>query len=336
MFWLVISCVGCSSENTKQEQSVNNSQHDQLEEHTHDYVETIVEATCVNEGKKTYTCSICSDTYTETIAVIEHSYEETEFKNATCTNEGKKTYTCSICGDTYSDTLTKTEHSWSNATCTTAQTCSLCGLINGSALGHQYSNGVCANCGASDPITVEVNKGKTAYIDLSLVEGYCDIFSDAIYDAWYFAIYNADDYWTASIFSAFGSKVGIEVDLVIEGCNAFCEYIGAPAEDDLDRIVVLGMNSGALFVVHYAFEKEGYFAAAKECLDDAKKQIQSMDKSYTSYNAFSELSSYYSAASSYFDFCYSPSGSFSQLSATLNGFRNSCATYRNACSLYFD
>ena len=40
----------------------------------HAYVETVVDATCTATGTKTYTCSVCGDSYSEEIPVIPHSY----------------------------------------------------------------------------------------------------------------------------------------------------------------------------------------------------------------------------------------------------------------------
>ena len=40
----------------------------------HAYVETIVDATCTATGTKTYTCSVCGDSYSEEIPMIPHNY----------------------------------------------------------------------------------------------------------------------------------------------------------------------------------------------------------------------------------------------------------------------
>ena len=54
-----------------------------------------------------------------------------DFTEATCTTP----QTCKVCNETKGDTL---EHSFLNATCTTPQTCALCGVTKGDALGHSY------------------------------------------------------------------------------------------------------------------------------------------------------------------------------------------------------
>ena len=59
-------------------------------------------ATCKETGIKTYTCSVCGDSYTEEIAKLTtHSYTSKVTKTATCKESGIKTYTCSVCGDSY-------------------------------------------------------------------------------------------------------------------------------------------------------------------------------------------------------------------------------------------
>lgn len=59
-------------------------------------------ATCSSEGVKTYTCTVCGNTRTESIAASGHSYT-TESKAATCTEDGyTKTY-CTACGNVQSE-----------------------------------------------------------------------------------------------------------------------------------------------------------------------------------------------------------------------------------------
>ena len=72
--------------------------------HTHSYTESVTkEATCAQNGIKTYTCESCSNTYTEEIPATGHNYSA-EVIGATCTTVGQTTYTCSRCNDTYVDT----------------------------------------------------------------------------------------------------------------------------------------------------------------------------------------------------------------------------------------
>lgn len=78
--------------------------------HTHDYGEGVVtkEATCTEDGVKTFTCE-CGDTYTEVIPATGHSYDEGVVTTpATATQYGEKTYTCGTCGDVYTEPVAYT------------------------------------------------------------------------------------------------------------------------------------------------------------------------------------------------------------------------------------
>ena len=94
-------------------------------------------ATCAKTGIRTYTCSVCGDSYTETIAKITtHSYGSwTTTKTATCTEEGTETRTCSICGSTETRMIAKKTHVYTtkviqstyDAEGYTLHICSVCG-----------------------------------------------------------------------------------------------------------------------------------------------------------------------------------------------------------------
>ena len=111
-----------------------------VHEHSWDAGKVTTEATCTTDGVKTYTCSVCKITKTETIKATGH--KETEIRNAveaTCQQEG---YTgdkvCKTCGTVLEKgtTIVKKDHSWdagkvtTEATCTTdgvkTYTCSVC------------------------------------------------------------------------------------------------------------------------------------------------------------------------------------------------------------------
>lgn len=71
----------------------------------HDYKSEITkEATCLEPGIITYTCSRCDKSYTEEIPVTQHSYE-IKVIDPTCIAEGYTLYTCKICGESYKDNI---------------------------------------------------------------------------------------------------------------------------------------------------------------------------------------------------------------------------------------
>ncbi|MBO5440822.1 MAG: hypothetical protein J6A53_09230, partial [Clostridia bacterium] len=77
----------------------------------HNYSSVVTEPTCEAAGYTTYTCSVCSDTYTaDEVAATGHNYIETDRVPATTEAAGSVTYTCSACGDSYTEELPKIEH----------------------------------------------------------------------------------------------------------------------------------------------------------------------------------------------------------------------------------
>lgn len=97
--------------------------------HQYTYSITLVPS-CTKDGMAVYTCTLCGDSYTQTLQATQHSYEVTVISPG-CETGGYEQHYCYRCGDTYR----------------TGET---------SAIGHWYEKGICKNCGAADP---EVRKG---------------------------------------------------------------------------------------------------------------------------------------------------------------------------------
>jgi uncharacterized protein YkwD len=76
---------------------------------------------------------------------------------ATCDKAGIKTFTCTKCGHSYTESIPAKGHNWNSATCTAPKTCKTCGATSGKANGHSYSNGVCVNCGQAQPSCTHKN-----------------------------------------------------------------------------------------------------------------------------------------------------------------------------------
>ena len=83
----------------------------------HDYKATVTkQPTTTEEGIRTYTCTRCNSSYTESIAKLPeeqhtHNYTGSITKEATCTEAGVRTYICS-CGDSYTENIPATGHSY--------------------------------------------------------------------------------------------------------------------------------------------------------------------------------------------------------------------------------
>ena len=115
----------------------------QYADHTWDDGEITTEPTCKDTGIRTYTCTACGETKTETVPVTdEHTWDSWEKDDATnhkhtcsvcgreetaahtwdegevtteptCKDTGVKTYTCTVCGETKTESVPVTdEHTW--------------------------------------------------------------------------------------------------------------------------------------------------------------------------------------------------------------------------------
>lgn len=76
--------------------------------HTHDYSGSVTrQPSCATTGVKTYSCSICNDTYTETLPALGHDWQikkqvQTEYDDAgELVTQGYTVFRCSRCGEEY-------------------------------------------------------------------------------------------------------------------------------------------------------------------------------------------------------------------------------------------
>ena len=120
----------------------------------HEYTDAITkQPTCTETGIRTYTCTVCGQSYTEEVPVLGHDYHSEITVPATCTEKGELTYTCSRCDSTYTEEIVS-HHEYGEvittpATCTTdglkTLTCSVCGDSKTEvipATGHSYKETV--------------------------------------------------------------------------------------------------------------------------------------------------------------------------------------------------
>lgn len=93
-----------------------------LGEHSWDNGKVTKEATCTEDGEKTYTCTVCNTTKTEVIPATGHQHKEVKnAKKATCTEDGYTgdTY-CKDCGTKLESgtVINKLGHTWDNGVIT--------------------------------------------------------------------------------------------------------------------------------------------------------------------------------------------------------------------------
>lgn len=82
------------------EMKENSTREIPMKEHSWDGGKVTTEATCTEDGEKTFTCRDCGITRTEAVPTAEHAYGEWQtVKEATTAEEGCKKRVCGKCGD---------------------------------------------------------------------------------------------------------------------------------------------------------------------------------------------------------------------------------------------
>lgn len=82
-------------------------------EHEYDKGKITKEATCEEEGIRTFTCKLCGNEKNETIPLAEHIYDKGKVtREATCTDEGERVLKCEICGNEKVETIEKKKHNY--------------------------------------------------------------------------------------------------------------------------------------------------------------------------------------------------------------------------------
>ncbi len=96
--------------------------------------------TCTEPGSLTWVCADCSQTYTEPIPALGHTWDNGVVTQApTCAAEGVRTFTCLRCGATRTEAIAKTADHTPVSVPGKAATCTEAGLTDGSK---------CSVCGA--------------------------------------------------------------------------------------------------------------------------------------------------------------------------------------------
>ena len=80
-----------------------------------------------------------------------HQVEFVQSTPATCTESGNIISCCALCGEQFEENIPALGHTFTEASCTAASLCIVCGYASDSALGHAYVEGVCNQCGDELP-----------------------------------------------------------------------------------------------------------------------------------------------------------------------------------------
>ena len=158
--------------------------------HEHNFITTVIEPTCTEQGYTLYECS-CGDYYiNDEITALGHTPNSAVQENIVapdCINNGSydSVVYCAVCAEEISReeiTIPALGHDYNSVitapTCTeqgyTTYTCTRCGdsYIDDyvSELGHNYIDGFCAECGQEDPEYVAQQPTSDEYFTFTLLD----------------------------------------------------------------------------------------------------------------------------------------------------------------------
>lgn len=174
--------------------------------HVHEYVDTVVPATCTEQGYTLHRCECGHEYKDKFVGLRKHKFEVIAETEPGCITEGKRELRCEVCGATDSEIVRATGHKWAHWNIETAPTCTeeghrfryckTCGEKEEQKIkpkGHKLTNpqksetekGVkiyfCTNCGASVRKESFFRRNKVKLIAAAVIAGVVALVAAGLY-----------------------------------------------------------------------------------------------------------------------------------------------------------
>lgn len=189
-----------------------------------------------------------------------------------------------------------------------------------------------------------------AYENINSAYEAIESYGSDIYNAWRAGIYDHDeildgglDYLAKEVSL---TKSNLADGLIYEICKATGEDVSDISQSERDSLIngssgVFRMFEDTLFsfcvaVVNGAYEANGQAKIIQEKLNEAKTQMRDMSEKYSDYEHYPALKGYYTTASSFFEFCENPTGSFDQMKTTVEDYKSTARDYRSDLNYIFE
>lgn len=203
-------------------------------------------------------------------------------------------------------------------------------------------------CDGSNKKAFEVSK--TAYDDIGIAYEITDNFGSDLYEAWRLGIYDDEEIINEGT-SYLAGELSLSKDELKDGVvYVLLGIAGSSWEDATDeekaelrasadsyfRIFEDDLFSFCVMVVTGAYQANGKVIEVQNALDEAKAQMKELSEKYSDYEHYPNLKGYYTTTNAFFDFCLNPTGSFEQVKATINDYRNEARDYMNDLDYIFE
>lgn len=171
---------------------------------------------------------------------------------------------------------------------------------------------------------------KEAYQTLNEVSELCRQAISDIYGAWYWGIYEYDDYESHSTnASALQREVMVDLNAGSEAENRAENYLG------LAKWLYDSEWEACVDLVTVAYEESGIYATADALMSEAQAKLKIVSEKNADYQYYPVLKQYFAKLSAMLEFVKSPTGSFEQLKTTKNDYINAILTYQGDLSFVF-
>ena len=177
--------------------------------------------------------------------------------------------------------------------------------------------------------------GQKVYNDLVTASELCETYRYAVYNAWYFSIYEFDNYTasqklespqSSTIVTDFAIKVGIPQNEMRTVVANFPDGLGVFALGDF--------NSSVDFVLS-ALETNGTQAKLETAISTAKTNLKDLTGKYATYAENESLKKFYTEVNAYAEYLKSPTGSFETMKSTTQTHQNNVRTAKAALDFAF-
>lgn len=203
---------------------------------------------------------------------------------------------------------------------------------------------LCA-CGGSDKKAFEASKA--AYDNINIAYEITEQFGSDIYEAWRLGIYDDDEILddgaihlaTELSLSANEIRAGAVYTIYKDEWDTMSDEEKDELIDKADLLFTLfedDLFSFCVMAVSNAYVVNGKVEEAQTALDAAKAQMKELSSNYSDYEHYPNLKGYFTTTSSFFDFCQNPTGSFEQVTETVNDYENEARDYINDLDFVFE
>ena len=170
---------------------------------------------------------------------------------------------------------------------------------------------------------IAFTNSKEAFSDINYAYQKIDKYSEDIYEAWRLGVNYTKSYGNVE-FDTFAREMNIE-RVHIEA--AVAKLSGKNTFDKSDWTYLPYLYNKSAFSACVATISEAYICSGdvdeiSNLLINAKTIMKDLSATYSDYEHYPALKSYFTNTLAFFDFCVNPEGSFEQVVETFNNYRN--------------